>query len=145
VAIRKLEEHFHCGVLCEESGERPSIRDVLRLSVIVSFTTSEKSWKDVARGELLLRPPGPATVGPDGREESHACLVEGYNLDDDVAIAKNSWGHETGDSGRFSFRWDAFHHFSVFKVFFTLSSIAGKTVKTYPGCVVSFLGQSDGR
>jgi hypothetical protein len=137
-SIRKLEKRFKCGVHYETSCGKPEISDIFRLSVIVSFTTSENGWEAIARGELLHRPPG----NPDGW---HSTLVEAYDLDKDYSIGKNSWGHKAGTQERFKFRFEAFHDFDIVKVFFTMNTIIGKTLRPFVPRMVRFNGFLDGR
>jgi hypothetical protein len=135
-SIQLLEDHFKCGVRCESSKEKPFISDILKLSVIVSFTTSETSWENLAEGNLMEKPSGP----PD---DWHATLVEGYDLAKDCSIGKNSWGDKTAKP-RFNFRFDAFHDFSILKVFYTLNSISGRTTQIYQPHMEKFIGELDG-
>jgi hypothetical protein len=136
-AIERLEEHFHCGVQCETSRERPPISSILSLSVVVLFATSKDGWKKIQQGELLERPSGQ-------QEGRHASLVEAYDLENDWSIAKNSWGHRDGTSERFKMRFAALHDFCVITVFFTLNSIRGKTTKPFHAQMETFQGTLDG-
>jgi RNA polymerase-binding transcription factor DksA len=123
-SIRRLEAHFQCSVCWECSSSKPRIKDISALSVIVIFTTSEAGWDSVfVQGELLTRPAGVSNGW-------YATLIESYDLRNNWATGKNSWGHETAKD-RFHFRFEAFHDFRIVTVFFTTTSIKGKTVKTY--------------
>lgn len=40
-SLKRLEEHFHYGI-CFEKTDESTILDVMKLSVIISFSTSKK-------------------------------------------------------------------------------------------------------
>lgn len=130
-AIQRLERHFNFGV-CMKRVNEVSIRDSMMLSVIANFKTSSKGWKSIANGELLWYPGG---IG-DGR---HSALVEGYDLEKDCMICKNSWGGETATS-RFDFTPSACHECDFVVVYFTLESIRDKTVKKFIPKIQTFEG-----
>ena len=81
----------------------------MTLSVIISFLTSRNSWKHVAYGELLWYHGGIE----DGR---HASYVDGYDLNKDCFICKNSWGGLTA-SPQFDLTPSAAHMFILFVYF----------------------------
>lgn len=117
-SIRRLENHFHYGILCSKS-KYLKIREAINLSVIVSFSTSEDGWRSVASGQLLNHPGGRAN-------SYHAALIEGYDFIKDCLICKNSWGGVTAQP-RFDFTPSAAHDCSFTLVYFTLGSIKGLT------------------
>lgn len=121
-SINYIENKLNLGIRCEKV-KYVSISDILTLSVIVSFSTSDEGWKKVARGELL-RYPGGVESG------WHAVLVEGYDLEKDCLICKNSWGIDTAKA-RFDFAPSAAHDFEFIRVYFTEQSIAGKISKQF--------------
>ena len=84
-------------------------------SSIVCFSTSEKGWNQVKNGEFLGFPSGLASG-------SHASLVEGYDLEKDCYICKNSWGGKTAKP-RFDFTESAAHNCRFIRVYFTPKSI----------------------
>jgi hypothetical protein len=137
-SIQLLEERFDCGVLCTQSYDPAEIVEILRLSVILSSTTSEQGWQMISESALLEHPPRFS----DGW---HSVLVESFDLENDWAIGKNSWGHENGTNERFTFRFEALHAFRVTKVFFTTDSIVGKTLGVYHPRMERFKGFLDGR
>jgi hypothetical protein len=138
-SLRRLEEHFGYGVLCKEleSFNYPSIRDIITISVIVSFTTSKAGWHAIAQGSLLEWPGGIS----DGW---HATLVEGYDFEKNCAICKNSWGDRTAEP-RFDLRFSALHDFKCIRVFFTIASISGKTTSEFHPELETFDGELDGQ
>jgi hypothetical protein len=86
ITWRKFPEFGGC---CEVSDDQPNISDVFRISVVMSFATSKRDWKMVAKGALLDRAPAKA----DGK---HAALIESYDLKNSWAIGKNPWDtHKT--------------------------------------------------
>lgn len=113
-SIQLLEDHFRYGILYDITKEL-SIKDAITISPIVCFTTSEKGWYNVASGSLLKYPGGK----PDG---SHAVLIEGYDLQKDCFICKNSWGGNSAEP-RFDFTQSAAHHYRFIRVYFTERSI----------------------
>lgn len=88
----------------------------MKLSVIICFTTSDAGWKEIAKGKLLSKPSGPT----DGW---HATLVEGYDMDRNDAICKNSWGDAGTTMPRFHLRFSALHDFYITKVFFLIANL----------------------
>jgi hypothetical protein len=140
-AIRLLEARFQCGVCCAliPPGAIPLIDDVWRISVVLTFTTSHLGWQNVARGALLDRPTGAQ------ERRAHAVLIEGYDTEEKVYLAKNSWGYQSGDAGRFRFRFEALHYAKAYKVYFTRDSIRGKTSRTYRPQMRRFQLELDGR
>lgn len=136
-SIRLLEEHFHYGVICSEE-EKVTIRDILTISVICSFGTSQDGWESVARGQLLEKANGERT------QDSHAALVEGYDFNNDHMICKNSWGGKTARP-RFDFIPEAAHYCSFTKVYFTLDSIKGKTNLEFHPRMEIFIKHEDGK
>ena len=122
ISIQKLEEHFHYGICCKKT-KKATILDAIKISVIVSFSTSKKGWTQVAKGELFEKPEGEA----DG---SHATVVEGYDFDRKCLICKNSWGSRTAEP-RFDLKPSATHKHYYTLIYFTLDSIKGKTLKKF--------------
>lgn len=96
-ALRRLEEKFKYGVKFLET-KKISIRDAIMKSVIVSFETNNEICEKIGNGSLMEKVRGPFTG-------AHAVLVEGYDLDKDCMICKNSWTYP--DKGRFNFRTTA--------------------------------------
>jgi hypothetical protein len=137
-SIRLLEERFQCGICSEVCTGKPSIRDLITLSIIADFTTSPAGWKNIGQGHLMDRAPGVA-------KGWHAVLAEAYELIEDYGEGKNSWGHANGTKERFKFRWEAFHDYKYIKVFWTLNSIRGKTQGIYQPRLERFIGELDGR
>ena len=142
-AIHLLEEHFHLGILCKKTMKRPTIREILTLSIIISFTTSKQGYRAIANGSLTEFPGGPT----DGW---HATLLEGYDLDQDLCICKNSWGkfdeaHQNGAHERFDLDIGALHDFEIVKVYWTLNSIQGKTIQPYKENMEKFKGELKGK
>ena len=121
-SLQLLENHFQYGIVFD-STDAVSIADSITLSVIVSFKTSEEGWINVANGKFLEFPGGEANGW-------HDALVEGYDLEKDCMICKNSWGGETAEP-RFDFTASAAHDFRFTRVYFTLKSIQGKTNKEF--------------
>lgn len=126
IALQMLENRFGFGVRYSvlKYLERPSIRDILIISVVITFSTSEQGWRDVAKGSLIRKPWGRAT------KEWHVALIETYNLDKDWCVCKNSWGDRTAKP-RFNLRTSALHDFYITRVYYTLNSIAGKTKREF--------------
>ncbi|KAK8887457.1 hypothetical protein M9Y10_038502 [Tritrichomonas musculus] len=122
ISLEKLENHFHYGI-CADKVNRTTIYNVLKISVVVSFSTSKQGWINVGKGELLTKPDGPA----DGR---HAAVVEGYDFDKRCLICKNSWGDKTAKP-RFYLKVSATHDHYFVHTYFTLNSIAGLTKMNY--------------
>jgi hypothetical protein len=87
---------------------------------VISFTTTDHGWNDIANGSLVQRPSGIWS------DEWHAALVESYDLSNDWSICKNSWGDRTARP-RFNLVMAALHDFYITQVYFTTDSIAGKT------------------
>jgi hypothetical protein len=137
-SIQRLESHFGRGILCDQmpNMQVPQIRDIIVLSVIVSFTTSEAGWTAIDAGSLLEKPPG----SPNGW---HATLVEGYDFRGSYVICKNSWGDRTA-TPRFKLRFEALHNFYCTRVFFTLESIRGKTTQQFNARMDRFTGRLNG-
>ena len=114
-----------------------SIRDAFIISAIACFSTSSDGWTHVSRGELLKY--------PGGLEKGfHASLVEGYDIEKDCYICKNSWGNVTARP-RFLFTKSAAHSCSFVKVYFTLDSIKGKTEKIFNPKIRKCKGILDGK
>jgi hypothetical protein len=137
-AVRFLERQYGCGVRCHETDETPRYYDLCTNSVVVTFRTSRLGWDAVEAGSLLNRPPGEA------EGDWHAFLVDSYLIERGFHIAINSWGRESGNKGRVNFRFEAFHQFSITKVFFTRKSIIGKTIGPYLAVINRFPGVLDG-
>lgn len=97
----------------------PTIKEIMTLSIIISFATSEK----VANGSLLVKLPGEI-------DDWHASLLEGYDFQNKYYIVKNSWGGENAKP-RFDVDLKATHSYYFHKVYFTLDSILNKTTKQY--------------
>ena len=135
-SIRRLENHFHYGVCCEKT-DKSTILDVMKISVIISFSTSKEGWNKIAEGELIEKPKGKI----DG---SHAAIIEGYDFDKKCLICKNSWGARTA-APRFNLRPSATHSYYFTHVYFTLSSIDGKTNTKYEPKMNKFVGELDKR
>lgn len=71
-SIQRLEEHFHYGICCTKS-KKATILDAIKISLIISFSTSQTGWTKVANGDL--------TEKPDGKMNGwHAAVVEGYDF-----------------------------------------------------------------
>lgn len=100
-ALRRLEERFKYGVKFSET-KKITINDAIMKSVIVSFETNDEVCEKIGKGSLLEKVSGPFTG-------AHAVLVEGYDLEKDCLICKNSWKHP--DKGRFDFRTTATNDF----------------------------------
>lgn len=135
--IRLLEDHFHYGVCCDKTNDL-SIRDAITLSTIVMFSTSEEGWKNVANGNIVFRANGPKT------EDSHSSIIEGYDLEHDTYICKNSWGGKTAKP-RFELSKTGPHKCKFCRVYFTLDSIRGKTNKMFQPKMEKFIGQLNGK
>ena len=131
-----LEKKFQLGVLYERTQTIPSIRDIITISCILSFSTSKKGWREIAKGSLTERPDGES----DGR---HAALIEGYDFDKGLYICKNSWGISTAVDG-FDVDLKALHNFHFIKVYWTLNSIKGKTIKQFHSNMEKFIGILNG-
>lgn len=71
------------------------------ISVIVGFETSEVGSECIEKGELLYHPGGSSSL-------VHATLVEGYDLNKDCMICKNSCSGKES-SPRFDFTPSACH------------------------------------
>jgi ubiquitin len=139
-ALLRLENTFGFGVrwIRMKDEEFPLICDVMMLSLVVSFTTSNAGWRAIARGELLERPRG----RPNGW---HAALLEGYDFDRDCIMAKNTWGDRTAQP-RFALCLGALHDWYITRVSFTFASIRGKVVKILPPPRMQrFVGRFRGR
>lgn len=136
-SIRRLENHFHYGILCDEK-ENVSIRDTIVISVIVSFWTSKEGWKSVQNGELLTKAKGEAT------EIGHASLVEGYDLENDCMICKNSWG-DRNSQPRFDLRKSAVHYCFFTRVYYTNESIRGLVKNIFVPKIKTFQGKLDNK
>ena len=121
-SLKRLESKFQYGILCKKC-DRLLIRDAMTISVIVSFSTSDEGWDCVANGSLLEFPGGIS-------HGWHASIVDGYDLEKDCAILKNSWGGESA-SPRFDFTASAAHDVQITRVYFTVESIKGKTNKVF--------------
>lgn len=121
-AIHRLERHFNFGVQCQDYHRReiPPIRDMAVSSLVISFWTSKKGWDDVANGSLISKAGG--DIDPIG----HSVLGETYLFEDDCYECKNSWGDDNVEP-RFKLRLEAAHDFLCTNVYFTESSISGKT------------------
>lgn len=99
-SIQRLEEHFHYGICCTKS-KKATILDAIKISLIISFSTSQTGWTKVANGDL--------TEKPDGKMNGcHAAVVEGYDFDKKCLICKNSWGGNTAKT-RFNLKISATH------------------------------------
>lgn len=129
-ALKKLEDHFKMGILCRDSWDPPSIRDVCVLSVGISFTTSENGWNCIKNGSLVEKPLG----SPSGW---HASVVEQYSFNEGVHICKNSWGDQTARA-RFKLKLSALHCYYVTVAYFTARSISGKTSKDFSPRMLKF-------
>lgn len=136
VSLQLLEKKFNFGILADKVSS-VSIKEILTISVIVSFTTSRSGWINVANGELLWFPGG-------GSAGWHATLVEGYDLDKDCMVCKNSWGDKRAHA-RFDLTESAMHDYYFVRVYFTTESIRGKTTKDFPLRIVKFKGNLDGK
>lgn len=130
-----LEEYFNLGVRFDVLSAL-SIRDSMMQSAIVCFSTSENGWKQVKKGEFLEFPSGLANG-------SHSSLVEGYDLDKNCYICKNSWGGKTAEP-RFDFTESAPHNCWFIRVYFTPESIVGKTSKFFTLKIKKFGGSLNG-
>jgi hypothetical protein len=137
-SICLLEEKYQCGVRCKTLQGPPKIRDILSVSVIIFFTTSEAGWKAISSGSLMEPAPG----DPEGW---HATLAEGYDFSEDCVWAKNSWGHAGTVKERFKFRFSAFPHCWHVLVFSTTVSIIGKTLHPYKANMRRFDWVLDGK
>ena len=135
-SIQRLEEHFGYGIEYNETSYI-SIRDVITISVVVNFSTSEEGWQSVANGSLLKYPGGK-------KDGYHSALVEGYDFEKDCFICKNSWGGETAKP-RFDFTSSAAHVCYFNCVFFTLDSIKGKTTKPFNPKMKKCVGELNGK
>lgn len=135
-SIRRLENHFHYGILYSKSNSL-KIRDALTLSVIVSFSTSEDGWRSVASGQLLNYPGGKPN-------DYHAALIEGYDFNKDCLICKNSWGGVTAQP-RFDFTPSAAHDCTFTLVYFTLESINGLINSQLNETMDCFCGRLNGK
>lgn len=121
-SIRRLEKHFKYGIICDQC-DRLLIRDAITISVIIDFSTSQAGWVSVANGSLLEFPGGNASGW-------HSAVVEGYDLEKDCAILKNSWGNITA-APRFEFTGSAAHDSRITRVYFTLDSIRWKVKEKF--------------
>lgn len=115
-SIRRLEEHFKYGVKFSET-KKLSIKDAIMKSVIVSFETNDNADQKIINGSLMEKVNGP-NVG------WHAVLVEGYDLEKDCLICKNSWKDLCG--GRFDFRTTATNDFMFTVVDFDIDKYTFK-------------------
>lgn len=93
--------------------------------------------KQIAEGELIEKQEGE-------KDGSHAAIVEGYDFDKKCLICKNSWGSKTA-APRFNLKPSATHSYYFTHVYFTLSSIKGKTNKTFKPKMNKFVGYLDNR
>ena len=137
IAIENLEKAFNFGILSNSTGEIPSIRDVITLSVILCFTTSDEGWQAVANGSLTKLPKGESNGW-------HATLIEGYDFEKDLFICKNSWGIQTAQD-RFNVSIEALHDFYFVSVYWTIQSIQGKTIKQFNPKMKKFKGKFNGK
>lgn len=135
-SIRLLEEHYQFGIKCEPKRSI-SIREAMMLSVIVAFGTSNEGWDCLERGDLKWHPGGASCGG-------HGTLIEGYDLNKDCMIGKNSWGGEDAEP-RFDFTPSACHWCYFYTVYFTIDSIRGKTNKKYVENIQRFNGTLKGK
>lgn len=135
-SIRKIENHFHCGICCEKTNYI-TIRDIITISVIVVFSTSKSGWESVAQGELMHKMNGLT-------DDSHAALVEGYDFEKDCLICKNSWGENSAEP-RFNFVPEAAHGCYFIRVYFTMDSIEGKTNRIFIPNISRFTGNLKGK
>lgn len=71
-----------------------SIRDILTLSVIISFSTSSQGWISTANGELLIK----SNEEPDDR---HVTLVEWYDFEKDLQDMQKFMGRYTNCHTKF--------------------------------------------
>lgn len=128
--LQLLENHFHYGVQYKvfSKDEQLSGRLGITTSVIVCFSTSQNGWENITAGSLKYFPYGQA----DGW---HAALVEGYDFSSYAMICKNSWGGRTA-SPRFYLLSSALHDYYFIQVYFTLSSIQGKTSRPFRSNIV---------
>lgn len=117
-AIRRLEEHFQYGIL-HRTTNKTTILKTMTISVILIFTTSKIGWHKISRGKLMETPCGK-------NEGYHAVLIEGYDLEKDCLICKNSWA-KTGKD-RFDLRIQALKEYYFVEVYFTLESIREKGI-----------------
>ena len=121
---------------CERTQTTPSLRDIITISCILCFSTSQKGWEAVAKGSLTER--------PDGESDGwHAVLMEGYDFDKGFYVCKNSWGIYTA-ADRFDVDLKALHGFYFVKVYWTLDSIEGKTIKQFYLKMDKFTGTLNG-
>lgn len=97
-----------------EKQKKTTILKILTISVILYFTTSKKGWDKISDGQLLETPCGT-------NDGWHAVLIEGYDLDKDCLICKNSWAISGKD--RFDLKIQALKDYGFIEVYFTLKSI----------------------
>ena len=135
IAVQRLEKHFKYGICCFRS-DKATIFDAMKISLIVSFSTSESGWEKVGNGELIEKAEG-------SKDGSHAAVVEGYDFEKRCLICKNSWGGNTAEP-RFNLKTSATHGFHFTHVYFTLDSIKGKTTKSFTPRIDKFMGDLNG-
>lgn len=136
-SLTLLENHFHYGIKFQHTKELPEIREVLTTPIIFSFTTSNEGWERIKHGSLVEKPPGDS----DGW---HSVLLEGYDLERDVCICKNSWGGITAEP-RFECRPSATCNYRFVKLYWTLESIQGKNTYEYNPIMRKCIERLDGR
>ncbi len=124
VSLDQLEARFKLGVLHKplaKADKNSIIECVMIRTCLLTFSTSKLGYHAIGRGggKLLEKADG------DVEAQGHAVIVESYDFRKDVFIAQNSWGklESPGVQGRFEFRFEAFHRFKIFDVYFTTSSI----------------------
>ena len=122
-SIELIEDAFQYGIRVKTTTKKPTIKEIMTLSIIITFATSKEGWYHVANGSLLVKPPGDI----DGW---HASLLEGFDFKENLYIVKNSWGDQNA-TPRFDVNLKATHSYYFHKVYFTIDSIANKTTKQY--------------
>jgi hypothetical protein len=85
---------------------------------------------------------GHKEISSQGGIDRHAVLIEGYDLEQDVAISLNPWSARTEQ--RFNVRRAELHEFRTTKVFFTVDNIREKKVQIFCPVCDEFLGRLDG-
>jgi len=124
-ALAALENHYRKGV-CWKESDSITVKDIMALSVCITFYTSTEGWANLAKGLLITKPNGEAEKVPNtDKIARHACLIESYDLENDWSRVKNSWG-ENANNGRCSMRFSALHGGSFTTVYFTAASIQAK-------------------
>ena len=131
-SIQLIEDYYHLGIQCENKDD-VTIQEALTLSVVASFSTSAQGWINIAKGELLIFPNGQS-------DDGHATLIDGYDLNLDCFVCKNSWGGFSAEP-RFNFTPSAAHYCEFTVVYFTEQSIMGKTISNFTPNLEPFMGQ----